>query len=66
MTWQDGDPFTSADVKASIARILDQKTGAVAASNLKLITSVDTPDANTVVLHLSRAQCRDPLCAVRR
>ena len=27
VTWQDGDPFTSADVKASIARILDQKTG---------------------------------------
>ena len=51
--WQDGDPFTSADVKATIERILDEKTGAVARSNLSLITGVDTPDANTAVLHLS-------------
>jgi len=51
--WQDGDPFTSADVKASIDRILDEKTGAVARSNLSLISSVDTPDDNTAVFHLS-------------
>ena len=42
--WQDGSPFTSADVKASIARILDEATGAVARSNLLAIASVDTPD----------------------
>src|SRR5882757_1671267 len=30
VTWQDGSPFTSADVKATLARILDQSTGAVA------------------------------------
>ena len=53
VTWQDGDPFTSADVKATLERILDEKTGAVARSNLALITNVETPDANTVVLHLS-------------
>jgi peptide/nickel transport system substrate-binding protein len=53
VTWQDGSPFTSADVKASIARILDQATGAVARSNLLAIASVDTPDNNTVVLHLA-------------
>ena len=51
--WQDGDPFTSADVKATIERILDEKTGAVARSNLSLITGVDTPDDHTAVLHLS-------------
>ncbi len=53
VTWQDGDPFTSDDVKASIARILDEKTGAVGRSNLSLISSVDAPDANTIVLNLS-------------
>lgn len=51
--WQDGDAFTSADVKASIERILKPKTAAVAASNLAMISSVDTPDDTTVVLHLS-------------
>jgi peptide/nickel transport system substrate-binding protein len=53
VTWQDGDPFSSADVKASLQRILDEKTAAVARSNLTSITSVDTPDDNTAVLHLS-------------
>lgn len=52
--WQDGSAFTSADVKASLARILDESTGAVARSNLLAISSVDTPDDNTVVLHLSQ------------
>lgn len=51
--WQDGSPFTSADVKATLARILDQATGAVARSNLLAIASVDTPSDTSVVLHLS-------------
>lgn len=53
--WQDGDSFSSADVKASLERILDEKTGAVGRSNLALITSVDAPDDLTVVLHLSQS-----------
>jgi peptide/nickel transport system substrate-binding protein len=52
--WQDGSPFTSADVKATLNRILDQATGAVARSNLTAISSVATPDASTVVLNLSQ------------
>jgi peptide/nickel transport system substrate-binding protein len=54
VTWQDGSPFTSTDVKASIQRILDQSTGAVARSNLLSISKVETPDNATVVLRLSR------------
>ncbi|HZC72376.1 MAG TPA: ABC transporter substrate-binding protein [Jatrophihabitans sp.] len=54
VTWQDGDPFTSADVKATIERILDEKTAAVARSNLTMISGVDTPNDTTVVLHLSQ------------
>jgi len=52
--WQaDGSAFTSADVKATIARILDEKTAAVGRSNLAMISSVDTPDDATVVLNLT-------------
>jgi peptide/nickel transport system substrate-binding protein len=54
VTWQDGSPFTSGDVKASIARVLDQSTGAVARSNLLAISSVDAPSPTSVVLHLSQ------------
>ncbi len=51
--WQDGSAFTSADVKASIERILDEKTGAVARSNLLAIQTVDTPSDTSVVFHLA-------------
>ncbi|MQA77205.1 MAG: ABC transporter substrate-binding protein [Streptosporangiales bacterium] len=51
--WQNGDPFTSADVKASIDRILDEKTGAVARSNIAVIDEVTTPDDQTAVFELS-------------
>lgn len=50
--FHDGSSFTSLDVKASIERILDEKTGASARSSLSSITSIDTPDDFTVVLSL--------------
>jgi peptide/nickel transport system substrate-binding protein len=49
----DGTPFSSQDVAGSLNRVLDQKTSAVARSNIAAIQSIDNPDANTVVLHLS-------------
>jgi len=54
VVWQDGSPFTSADVKASLQRILDEATGAVARSNLLAIASIGTPSKASVVLHLSK------------
>ncbi|WP_084713003.1 ABC transporter substrate-binding protein [Streptacidiphilus rugosus] len=54
VVWHDGSPFTSADVQASIQRILDPSTGAVSRSNLLAITAVDTPSPSKVVLHLSK------------
>ncbi len=48
-----GDQVTSADVKASFERILDQQTGAAARSNFLAISSIDTPDAETVIFNLS-------------
>jgi peptide/nickel transport system substrate-binding protein len=53
VTFQDGKPFTSADVKSSLDRLLDPKTAAVARSYIASIQQVAAPDPNTVVLTLS-------------
>ncbi len=53
--FSDGAQVTSADVKASFARILDEKTSAAARSNFLSIDSIDTPDPETVVFHLNTA-----------
>src|SRR5205814_8657866 len=50
--FHDGTPFTSADVAASLNRILNPATAAVARSNIADIQSISTPGARTVVLHL--------------
>lgn len=52
--FHNGEPVTSADVKASFERILDEATGAVTRANFLSISSIDTPDAGTVVFHLSQ------------
>jgi peptide/nickel transport system substrate-binding protein len=49
----DGSDFDSADVKASLDKIKDPTTAAVAAATLANVTSVEAPDPKTVVLHLS-------------
>jgi peptide/nickel transport system substrate-binding protein len=53
VTFADGSPFDSADVKASLDRIRDEATGAVAAASLASVTAVEAPDPATVVLTLS-------------
>lgn len=52
VTWHDGKPFTSADVKFSLEEIWKKlhPRGRVTFSK---VTAVDTPDANTVILKLS-------------
>jgi peptide/nickel transport system substrate-binding protein len=52
--FQNGAAVTSADVKASFQRVLDQATGAAARANFTSIAGIDTPDAATVVFHLSQ------------
>jgi peptide/nickel transport system substrate-binding protein len=52
--FSDGKTVTADDVKASFTRILDEATAAVARSNFLSITSIDTPDAATVVFNLSQ------------
>jgi peptide/nickel transport system substrate-binding protein len=50
--FHDGTPVTSADVRASFDRIMDEETGAAARANFTAITSIDTPDEKTVVFNL--------------
>jgi peptide/nickel transport system substrate-binding protein len=52
-TFHNGAPVTSADVKASFERILDEETGAAARANFTSIASIETPDDKTVVFKLS-------------
>lgn len=53
--FQNGSAVTSADVKASFERILNEETGAVARANFLSIDGIDTPDASTVVFNLKQA-----------
>jgi peptide/nickel transport system substrate-binding protein len=50
--YHDGSSFDSSDVAASLNRILDPATGAVARSNLSDIDNIQTPGPLTVVLNL--------------
>jgi len=51
--WHDGQAFSSADVKFSLE--FDRKYNSVAAGGLAALDTIDTPDANTVVLNLKYA-----------
>lgn len=51
--FDDGSTLTSADVKASLERVINPKTGAAAASNIGTVTSITTPTPQTVTLQLS-------------
>lgn len=52
--WQDGAPFTSADVKFSVAAIMNPNTAVVTRHGYDDIARVTTPDAYTVVFRLKR------------
>src|SRR3954468_17108802 len=51
----NGAAVTSADVKATFTRILDEATSAAARSNFLSIDARDTPDPATIVFHLKTA-----------
>ena len=53
VTFHDGSPMTSADVKASFERILDEATGAASRANFTSIESIDASQDYTVVFNLS-------------
>ncbi len=53
VTFDDGSHFTSADVKATLERILKPSTAATGAASLASIQSITTPSPYVVELHLS-------------
>ncbi len=52
--FQNGDPLTSADVKATFERIVDKKTGSPNKKAFDVIKSIETPDDLTVVFTLGK------------
>jgi peptide/nickel transport system substrate-binding protein len=57
--WHDGQPFTSADVKFTFDLIHDQNLSEYG-QWLTDMTSVDTPDASTVIVNFSKPQAFNP------
>jgi peptide/nickel transport system substrate-binding protein len=53
VTWSDGDPFTSADVKFTWEAIMDDANAVNSQSGYELIESIETPDDLTVVVKFS-------------
>jgi len=53
--FHNGDPMTSADVKFSFERILDEATAAAARSNFAVVDTITAPDDSTVVFNLKNA-----------
>lgn len=52
--WQDGAPFSSADVKFSWQAVMNPQNNVVERTGYDQVRSVSTPDAYTVVFHLKR------------
>ena len=52
--WQDGAPFTSADVAFTVKLILDPHTNVLTREGWDDIASVATPDAYTAIFHLKK------------
>jgi peptide/nickel transport system substrate-binding protein len=55
LKWHDGQPFSAADVAFTIGRARDPAVGADQRSDFDPVSTVETPDVNTVVLKLTRA-----------
>ena len=54
VSFHNGQPFTSKDVRATLERIMDEKTASPRRSEYTVIKSIATPDMYTVVLTLSQ------------
>lgn len=55
VTFSNGDPFTSQDVKWTFERIMNPKTASPRAYEFNQVTSIKTPDKYTVVIQLKQA-----------
>ena len=52
--WHDGEPVTSGDVKFTWQAIMNKSNNVVSHHGYDQIASIDTPDAQTVVMHMKR------------
>lgn len=52
VTWHDGTPFTADDVKATIERAADPKTGSPWQAKWVVVADMDTSQANAITFHL--------------
>jgi peptide/nickel transport system substrate-binding protein len=53
VTWHDGKPFTSADVKFTVMDVL-KKVHPRGPNSFREVSSIDTPDAHTAVFNLKK------------
>ena len=60
--YHNGDPFSSADAKASIERTYDPNAKTMVATALATIDKIEAPDANTLIIHTKKP---DPLLPAR-
>jgi peptide/nickel transport system substrate-binding protein len=60
--FHNGDPFTSADAKASIERTYDPNVKSMVATALSTIDRIEAPDPGTLVIHTKKP---DPLLPAR-
>jgi peptide/nickel transport system substrate-binding protein len=54
VTFHNGDELTSADVKATLQRVMAEETSSPKASEFEAIQEIETPDDRTVVLRLDQ------------
>ncbi len=54
VTWHDGVPFTSADVKFTFDAIMNNNNNVISRTGYQLVRAVDTPDKYTVVFHMKQ------------
>ena len=50
VTWHDGKPFSSDDVKFTLELYKDAKVNSILRSGMEPISAIETPDPNTVVI----------------
>ncbi len=55
VSWQDGAPFTSSDVRFTWQAIVDPRNDVATTRGYDLIRAIDTPDPWTAVVHLKTA-----------
>ena len=55
VTWQDGAPFGADDVKFSWQAVMNPKNNVASRVGYDDVASIDTPNQQTVVVHLKRA-----------